>query len=514
MKNKVQLITYPDSLGKDLKNLDFVLERYFKNLFGGLHILPFYPSSGDRGFAPLTHLKVDQRFGNWNDICILGKKYTLMVDLMVNHISSESIFFQDYLQKENFSKYADYFITAEKFSRRVLPNRKKTFALLGFLENLVNIWRYKDWIFHLTGVNKKYLKKIYRPRPGSPFVLFKFFNGKERYLWCTFTKNQIDLDVRNENVKKLFEKYIVKMAQNKVNIIRLDAVGYTIKKRGTTSFMLPKTYAFIKHLAEICHKNNVFSLPEIHHHYSYQLALSKIPNVDFVYDFQLPLLVLHALYEKSFKVLEKWLAIRPKKIISVLDTHDGIPIIDTEELLSKREIKKTSRIILQNEGNEAKRASGKNGAQNVDTYQINCTYFSALGKDENAYIIARAIQFFIPGIPQVYYVGLLAGQNDLKKFEKTNIGRDINRHDFTISEIERELERLVVKRLLKLIRFRNNCPVFEGKFNFQKSLDNKTLILNWKRKNLFLEVEINLSKKEVKANLLDKNTKKEEQIIF
>jgi len=378
---------------------------------------------------------------------------------------------------------------------------------------LTNRFRDIDKIFHSSGVNKFSLKKIYRPRAESPFVPFVFTDGTVKYLWCTFTKNQVDLDVYNEDVKNLLKEYIIKLAQNGIDVIRLDAVGYLIKKRGTNSFMLPETRDVINWLGETAHSNGILILPEIHGHYSYQIKLSNMKNVDYVYDFQLPLLTLYAIYNKNSSAIKKWLKIRPDNIVSVLDTHDGIPIVDAEDLLNENEISEISKEIIFNGGNETKRASGDNGAQNVDTYQINCTYYSALGKNDDSYIVARAIQFFIPGIPQVYYVGLLAGENDSEKFKETNIGRDINRHNYSQEEIERELKRDVVKRLMKLVKFRNSYPIFDGKFSVGKS-DDKKLILRWHKSKLFLEAKIDLEKNKIEINYVNKKTKKEETMEF
>ncbi|HFC76979.1 MAG TPA: sucrose phosphorylase [Candidatus Moranbacteria bacterium] len=512
MKNGVYLITYANSLGKNLKELELVLETYFKNIICGVHILPFYPSSGDRGFSPLTHLKVDPNFGDWEDIKRLSQKYDLIADIMVNHISAKSVFFKDYLEKGEKSKYADYFITNNKFSRRIFPIRKKTPSLLNFIEKTVNGFRDADKIFHNDGVNKTSLRNIYRPRTGSPFVPFLLKNGSIEYIWCTFTEEQIDLDTYNENVKEILKNYIFNLAKNGIKLIRLDAVGYAVKKRGTNCFMLPETYDFINWLGAIAHKNNVSILPEVHNHYSYQIELDELKEVDYVYDFQMSVLVLNAIYNKNGAVIKRWLKVRPKNIINVLDTHDGIPIVDVEDLLSKQEIIKTSKKILSNGGNEAKRASGDN-SENVDTYQINCTYYSALGEDDDAYIVARAIQFFVPGLPQVYYGGFLAGKNDAKKVKKTNIGRDINRHNYTIEEINSEMDRNVVRRLMKLIKFRNNFPIFDGNFSVVQT-DNKKFIFRWRKKSLFLETIIDLNKKTVKVNYLDGKTKKLKKIKF
>jgi len=513
MKNKIHIITYADSLGENLNELDLVLEKYFRDIVGGVHILPFYPSSGDRGFAPVTHLEVDSKFGNWEDIQKLSKKYIVTADIMVNHISTKSFFFRDYLEKGDESKYADYFVTSDKFSRRILPCRKKSLIILNFIEKIINNFRNFDKIFHTTGVNKFSFKKIYRPRSESPFIPFVFKDGTIKHFWCTFTKEQVDLDFCNEEVKNFLKEYIIKLAQNGIKIIRLDAVGYTIKKRGTNSFMLPETYDLIDWLSKVAHENGMLSLPEIHNHYDYQVELSNMKEVDFVYDFQIPLLILNAIYNKDVTTIKKWLKIRPENTINVLDTHDGIPIVDVKDLLAKSEIAETSKKIILNGGNEAKRASGNNEVSNVDTYQINCTYYSALRENDDDYIVARAIQFFIPGISQVYYVGLLAGKNDVDKLRETNIGRDINRHNYTIKEIENEMERIIVKRLMRLMKFRNEYPVFDGKFTVEKS-SNKKLIFKWFKEKLFFEVIIDLEKKKVKAYFVDEKSGKEKTIEF
>src|ERR1035437_6125895 len=115
IKNKVQLITYPDSLGGNLKTLNEVLIKYFSDIFeGGIHILPPFPSSGDRGFAPLTYLEIEPSFGSWDDIRAIGENFDILFDLMVNHISKQSTYFQDFLKNGRDSEFADLFITLDK----------------------------------------------------------------------------------------------------------------------------------------------------------------------------------------------------------------------------------------------------------------------------------------------------------------------------------------------------------------------------------------------------------------
>lgn len=509
-ENTIQLITYPDSLGDNLSELSAVLDNHITDAVGGVHILPFYPSSADRGFTPLTHMKVDPAFGTWEDILQITKNYRVMSDLMVNHISSESELFKDYRARAEYSPYSDYFIGANKFShhipRHYHENEQNAHVDMHYgsrrfqqllenyvirpIESLMKRARKIDIIFHKQGVNRMLLKKIYRPRPGSPFIPFTFANKTTRYLWCTFSKDQIDLDVSNPSVRKMFRDAIVHAAQNGISLIRLDAVGYACKRRGTNNFLLPETYDLIASLSEIAHRHGVKILPEVHSDYCTQLDLSGRNGVDYVYDFQLPLLVLQALFSGCHCHLVRWLQLRSNNMITILDTHDGLPVPDVEGLLTSSEIEATIVYVNKKGGNAAMRASGEN-AQNVDVYQLNVTYFSALDEDDDMYIAARAIQFFIPGIPQVYYVGLFAGKNDIDRLERTGIGRDINRHSYSLDEIKEEMKRPVVKRLMRLMRFRNTQPSFDGVFLRKKSPKNQ-LILYWQKENSFCEVKIDL----------------------
>ncbi len=133
--------------------------------------------------------------------------------------------------------------------------------------------------------------------------------------------------------------------------------------------------------------------------------------------------------------------------------------------------------IHSNSNGQSRLASGA-AASNLDLYQVNCTFYDALGRNDHDYLLARAIQFFAPGIPQVYYVGLLAGENDMELLGKTGVGRDINRHTFDAEEIEYAIQRPVVQSLFELIQFRNQHPAFNGSFRIVETNDNE-LALRW-----------------------------------
>lgn len=176
-----------------------------------------------------------------------------------------------------------------------------------------------------------------------------------------------------------------------------------------------------------------------------------------------------------------------------MDTHDGIGVVDVKDLLPDGEIVQTKEDIFKY-GANVKKIYNTAVYNNLDIYQVNCTFYSALGEDDDAYLLARAVQFFAPGIPQVYYVGLLAGKNDLKLLEETKVGRNINRHYYTEEEIEQEVKRPVVKKLLKLMEFRNSCKAFNGSFKLVECLDSELHII---RNN-------GISSAELKADLVEK----------
>ncbi|MFN3304620.1 MAG: sucrose phosphorylase, partial [Roseateles sp.] len=185
--------------------------------------------------------------------------------------------------------------------------------------------------------------------------------------------------------------------------------------------------------------------------------------------------------------LKRWIAIRPTNALTVLDTHDGIGIIDIGADASDRaahpglvppeELDALVERIHAASGGQSRQATGA-AASNLDLYQVNCTFFDAMGRDETAYLLARAVQFFLPGVPQVYYVGLLAGHNDMELLARTQVGRDINRHFYSEEEIARDCERPVVRKLIELIRLRNRHPAFGGSFAVLPG-DDHVLSLRW-----------------------------------
>jgi sucrose 6(F)-phosphate phosphorylase len=464
VKNKVQLITYPDSLGGDLESLNHVLRKYFQDIFeGGIHILPPFPSSGDRGFAPLTYLDIEPAFGTWEDIRNIGQHFDVLLDLMVNHISGQSPWFQDFLKKGRNSEFASLFLTPDK------------------------IW--SDGKPKPEDMEKIFLR---RKEPFSTFTIEE--TGAKETVWTTFGKQvpseQIDLDINAEATRQLLSGFLTHFSCQNVKMVRLDAVGYVIKKPGTSCFFVePEIFEFLEWISNLASSLGIELLPEIHSHYSIQYKLAE--KGYWIYDFILPFLILEALIDHSSEGLTQYLMNRPNNQFTMLDCHDGVPVKpDLDELVSVSDARRIVNVCMQRGSNLSLIFSDKHkGEDGFDVHQIRCSYYSVLDCNDDAYLAARAIQFFTPGIPQVYYVGLLAGKNDEENVNHTGEGREINRHNFTLEEIDKAVQKTVVQRLLQLIRFRNKFEAFDGTFSLESAgKDNIEMV--WEKDNLKCRLHI------------------------
>jgi sucrose 6(F)-phosphate phosphorylase len=254
-------------------------------------------------------------------------------------------------------------------------------------------------------------------------------------------------------------------------------------------------------------------LPEIHADIETQFRL--VDAGYWIYDFILPYLVLETLITKSSEKLKEYLRIRPDKQFTTLDCHDGVPLKpDMNGLYDSNIAQHVVDVCIERGANISPIFSEAHKDQDgFDVHQINGTYYSLLGSDDSTYLIARAIQFFTPGIPQIYYVGLLAGENDEEAVGRTGEGREINRHNYSIKEIEQEVERPVVKKLIELIKFRNTYPAFNGQFSIENS-DNKIIILKWADNSLSTTLNIDLEKMTGLINYIDPLTQKTKEIIL
>ncbi|WP_336633341.1 MULTISPECIES: sucrose phosphorylase [unclassified Microbacterium] len=447
-----QLITYVDRLAGTVPGVREMLDGALAGMFGGVHLLPYFtPFDGvDAGFDPRDHTSIDPRLGTWDDVRALSGDAVVMSDVIVNHVSADSDAFQDVRRRGDASPSAPMFLTMDA----VFPD----------------------------GAREDDLARIYRPRPGLPFTVMEL-GGRKRLVWTTFTADQVDIDLRTEAAWDYLTSVVDALAAAGVTMLRLDAVGYTGKEAGTDCFMTAATDRYTRRILEMAHARGMRVLLEVHGHFTQQIDIAG--RVDYVYDFALPPLVLHALHARDLRPLAQWLRVRPANTITVLDTHDGIGIVDVGEsdlkpgvpgLLAPAQIDALVESIHEASGGTSRLATGA-AASNLDLYQVNCTYYDAVGADDRAYLLARLIQLMVPGIPQVYYVGLFAGRNDLDLLAATGVGRDVNRHHYTPDEIAAELERPVVRALGDLLRLRAANPAFDGVFT--ADLADTSGVLRW-----------------------------------
>jgi sucrose phosphorylase len=468
MKNQAQLIAYVDRLpGGTFRDLQRLLEGPLKGAFGGVHVLPFFhPIDGaDAGFDPIDHTQVDSRLGTWDDVAALAGSVEVMADVIVNHVSIHSPQFQDFDARGAESPHAGMFLTFA--------------GVFG------------------ASARESDLLALHLIRPELPFTPRRNARGQQLLLWTTFTSEQIDIDVRHPEGRRYLDSVLERFHATGIKAIRLDAVGFAIKKAGTSCFMIPETFAFIADLTARARTLGMDVLVEVHGHHEDQIEVAR--RVDWVYDFALPPLILHTLYTRDASHLKRWIEIRPSNAITVLDTHDGIGLRDvgtdesrgrTSGLLPEEDIDALLETMHQRNRGESRLASGV-AARNVDVHHINCTFYDALGQRDDEYFAARAIQCFLPGIPHIYYVGLLAGRNDMELLRRTGVGRDINRHFYTETELERDLARPVVAAQLDLLRFRSSHTAFSGTFRVVPSASD-TLVLRWDCDSEWAQLEAHL----------------------
>lgn len=451
-----QLIAYADRLGGSLAGLRAVLDGPLAGAFGGVHVLPFYrPYDGaDAGFDPDDHLAVDPRLGSWDDVTALARGREVVADLIVNHVSDRSAAFGEAVASGE-------------------PGMLLTF----------------DRVF-TGGATADDLLAITRPRPGLPFTR-AVLGGRPRLLWTTFTPHQIDLDVHHPAARAYLSAVLARLAGCGVSTVRLDAVGYTVKTAGTSCFLTPETYRFVDELVAEAHGLGLTVLGEVHA--PQRVAAHAATHVDRVYDFTLGPLVLHAVLTGDAAPLRAWWAARPANTVTVLDTHDGLGMLDAAGPLTAPQLESLVDRIAANSG-------GATASRVPDgIYQVSSTLYDALGRDDRAFLLARLLQLFTPGVPQVYYVGLLAGHN--VPVAPAADARETHRRRYTAAEVDAAVAQPVVATLLELVALRTTHPAFAGTSAVTE--DGGTLVLTWRHGTATAELRTDLSRGTWRATFTD-----------
>jgi len=317
---------------------------------------------------------------------------------------------------------------------------------------------------------------------------------------------QMDLNIKSPLVWEYYEDTLKKLAGYGAEIIRLDAFAYAPKEPGARNFLNdPGTWNLLEGVKELADKYGLTLLPEIHSRYEEKIHENLGQKGYMIYDFFLPGLIIDAFERNTNEFLIKWINdIQEKglKVVNMLGCHDGIPLLDLKGLLSDEQIQKLIDIVVKR-GGYVKYLHGKKNTY----YQVNATYYSALGEDDSKLLLARAIQIFMPGKPQVWYLDLLGGKNDYAAVEKAGPAghKEINRTNLKLEQACKKLKKNVVSRQLSLLRFRNSFPAFgfDAKLEVLNS-DPEVLKLCWEKNGYKATLEANMKDYSCNISATDK----------
>ena len=518
----VMLNAYPDSIGGTLADIVSMLKRpEFKGVFSLFYILPtFFNSDLDRGFSIIDYNLNDQLVSRHDLEQLEQLNIMLKLDLVMNHLSVGSPQFQDLLKYGDESRYKDFFIDWNEFWRShgemgpegyVVPQEEYLQILFMRKPGLPILKvRFPDgserpyWNTFYQEVNYQELAcqdlsgiegltqaqadevaaivnaAIRAKAELSKMDLGNFSRHREAVISVVERKRsylgQMDLNAQSDEVWEFYDETLRKLQEYGAKLVRLDAFAYLHKLPGMVNFFnRPGTWEYLKRLKRIAEKYDLILLPEIHSEYGYGLHEEVADKGFAIYDFFLPGLVLDALERGTSEHLLRWIGeLTDKNIrtVNMLGCHDGIPVLDLkgvdiiglskEGLLTEEQIDAVIEKIL-DRGGRIKNLYGPDGRK-IAYYQVNATFFSALGEDEQKLRLSRAIQMFMPGIPQVWYLDLFAGKNDYAAADKGVTGghKEINRTPLSISDVEQGLKQRVVQDQLQLMKLRNTSPAFGG----------------------------------------------------
>ena len=473
MNWKPMLNLYPDSLGKRLSEaVEFLSRPELEGCFGSVYVLPsLYHSDLDRGFCVVDY-DLNQELATKKDIRDLKDLgLDLKLDFVLNHASVQSPQFQDLLAKGEQSEYRDFFIDWNEF-----------------------------WAGHGEMTPEGYIqpdpaliRDMFFRKPGLPILMVGFPDGREVPYWNTFYQSvttdengnrrylgQMDLNIRSERVQAFYHDTLRRLAAYGAGIVRLDAFAYAAKAVGARNFFNePETWELLQSLRETADAENLELLPEIHASYREARHEQIAQRGYMTYDFFLPGLVIDALESGDGARLAAWAAeLQAKGIrtVNMLGCHDGIPLLDLVGILPEERIQALIDLVVSRGGF----VKNLHGQKNV-YYQVNATFYSALGEDDKKMLLARAIQLFMPGKPQVWYLDLFAGKNDHAAVARAGEGghKEINRTNLSAADIEAGLQKPVVQKQVELLRLRNTCPAFNWNARVTAEAEGDTLTIHW-----------------------------------
>ncbi|MCF7808799.1 MAG: glycosidase [Candidatus Marinimicrobia bacterium] len=545
---------YPDSIGETLSDIVKMMQRpEFIDVFSLFYILPtVFNSDLDRGFSVIDY-DLNEALVSPEDLNALrALNINFKFDLVLNHLSVGSPQFQDLLERGDDSEFKSFFINWNEFwegngtmghEGYIIPNKEHLDKLFMRKPGLPILKvRFPD------GSERPYWNTFYQQVTYPEFTAIDFMQalGPEKIdqeeaealallvnhelnskgnsadiqlnshahlkadIVAFVERNrqylgQMDLNAQSPLVWEFYEQTFKKLNQHGARMIRLDAFAYLHKEPGQTNFFnKPGTWEYLAKLRQLAEKYDLILLPEIHSPYGTGLHNEVSDEAYPIYDFFLPGLIIHTLDTGSNKNLYRWIAeIQDKQIrtVNMLGCHDGIPVLDLKSaaaggsihagLLSDEDIDDVIETVL-DRGGLVKNLYGPDGKK-ISYYQVNATFYSALGEDDQKLLLARAVQIFMPGIPQVWYLDLFAGKNDYEAAARGDIGghKEINRTTLTEADIEAGLQTAVVQDQLTLLRLRNTSPAFNGSLQVETT-EADAVHMTWTHEGHTAELKANL----------------------
>lgn len=538
---------YPDSLGGTLDDVvDFLKTEEAEGAFSSCYILPsLYHTDLDRGFSVIDY-SLNKMYASGETLEAIKKLgIELKLDFILNHASVLSKQFQDIIAKGEESEYKDFFINWNEFWKDcgemteqgyILPEEKYLKKMFFRKPGLpILMVRFPDgreipyWNTFYQEVNypevnapelmkaadlqymqaeiiaqelsmgcpegKKpadILQKIVLERKAGRLTkeqVITVWNYMEQHRYYL---GQMDLNIQSPKVWEYYREVLKTLAGYGAKIVRLDAFAYAPKTPGERNFLnQPDTWELLDKIKQIAEPYGMELLPEIHESYSEKIY-EKIAEQGYVtYDFFLPGLIIDALESGNGEHLAGWaqeLIDKNIRTVNMLGCHDGIPLLDLKGILAEDRVQKLIDTIVSRGGY----VKDLHGQKNI-YYQVNATYFSALGEDERKMLLARALQIFMPGKPQIWYLDLFAGKNDHEAVQRAGESghKEINRTNLSGDQIAEGLKKDVVQKQLALIRMRNTHKAFSEGAEVTISGEESSLEIRWEYDGAYAELHVN-----------------------
>lgn len=532
--NGAMLNAYPDSCGTKLRSIvEWLQQPEMKDVFSSFYILPsLFNTDLDRGFSVIDY-SLNRMIAGEEDLKALqALGITLKLDFVLNHASVLSPQFQDILKNGCSSRYRDFFIDWNAFWVG-----KGEMTAAGYIQP-----------------DPELIKNMFFRKPGLPLLMVRFPDGTDVPYWNTFYQEvrypqvdaqdlmaaaqmqyqeaqamasrinddlnsgkkpteledvpdslmqwleerrkylgQMDLNIKSPLVWDFYENTLRRLSAYGARIVRLDAFAYASKEPGSRNFLNePETWQVLERLNKLAGKYSLTLLPEIHENYGQKTYRAIADKGYMVYDFFLPGLVIDALERADGSYLARWaqeIIDGGLQTVNMLGCHDGIPLLDLKGLLPDEQIQSLIDTVVARGGY----IKNLHGQKNV-YYQVNATYYSALGEDDRKILLARALQLFMPGKPQVWYLDLFCGKNDHEAVRRAGAGghKEINRTNLSAEEIQQRMQLPAVQRQLALLRFRNTFPAFAPGAKITVEQQEHSLTFTWQNNGSQAQLHANL----------------------